>query len=387
MKRYITAALVAPTMLAFAGAAVADDGFDITGKGLEWESSGGEVELNLGGRLHLDSVSYDSDLFTDDQTEARRVRLELSGKVGDRIRFRIDREFTDGGGWRGAWVGFEPTGDTALRFGNMIAPFSQEDMQSSNATPLMERSLANALAPGYAVGFTGGISGRKWSLTGGVLEDGLSDDEGRSRERGRGAAARVTYAPLGGGKTVIHLGLSAEQREPDAGAPLRFQSGPEAAFMPAQLRTGAIAGVKTLNNLGLELAGRRGDLLVQAQYITTSLERSSAPDVTLSGWYVQGSWVSGGRQRDYDPGTGLFGAVDPRRSRQTYEFAARYSVLEFDDPALGRGIGRNLTIGANWYVNDNVRLMANYVRAETTDIPLVKDSAADILMARLQVSF
>lgn len=386
MNRLIAAALAAPSLLAMAGAAAADDGFDLGKKGLEWEAPGGAVALTLGGRLHVDSVHYDDGVFEDDQTEARRARLELSGKVGERIRFRIDREFTDGGGWRGAWIGFEPSRNTDVRFGNMIAPFSQEDLQSSNATPLMERSLANALAPGYAVGLTAGVSGRKWSVTGGVLDDGLSDDEGRSRERGKGVAVRATFAPLGGGKTVLHLGLSGEQREPDAGA-LRFQSGPEAAFMPPQLRTGAIAGVERLNNLGVEVAGRRGDVIVQAQYINTTLERAAAGDVTLSGWYVQGSWVSGGRQREYNPRTGLFSAVDARRSRKTVEVAARYSALDFDDPALGRGVARNLTVGANWYVSDNVRLMANYVRAETAELPLVQDAEADIFMLRFQLSF
>ena len=386
MNRLLAIALVAPSRLAIAGAAAADDGFDFGKKGLEWEAPGGAVALTLGGRLHVDSVHYDDGAFEDDQTEARRARLELSGKIGDRIRFRLDREFTDGGGWRGAWIGFEPSRNTELRFGNMIAPFSQEDLQSSNATPLMERSLANALAPGYAVGLTAGVSGPKWSLTGGVLEDGLSDDDGRSRERGKGAAVRATYAPLGGGKTVIHLGLSAEQREQDAGT-LRFQSGPEAAFLPPQLRSGPVAGVERLNNLGMELAGRRGDVVVQAQYISTTLERGVSPDVTLSGWYVQGSWVSGGRQREYNPRTGLFGAVDPRRSRKTVEVAARYSVLDFDDPVLGRGVARNFTLGANWYVSDNVRLMANYVRAETADLPLVQDTEADIFTVRFQMNF
>lgn len=387
MKKLIAAALAAPSMLVLADAAAAAEGFDLTKKGIEWESPGGLVDLTLGGRLHIDGVSYESSLASDDQVEARRARLELSGKVGDKVRFRLDREFTDGGGWRGAWISFEPTDNTELRFGNAIAPFSQEDLQSSNATPLMERSLANALAPGYAVGLTGGISGKKWSLTGGVLDDGLADDDGRSRKRGMGAAARVTYAPLGAGKTVVHIGLSAEQREPESGATLRFQSGPEAAFAPPQLRSGNIAGVETLSNLGLELAGRRGPVILQAQYITTNLERSAAPDVTLSGWYVQGSWVIGGRQREYNPQTGLFGAVDPRKSGKTFELAARYSVLEFDDAALGRGVARNVTVGANWYLNDNVRVMANYVRAETSDVPLVKDTQADIFMARFQVSF
>ena len=38
----------------------------------------------------------------------RRARIELSGRIGKIVRFRVDREFAHGGGWRNLWVGIEP---------------------------------------------------------------------------------------------------------------------------------------------------------------------------------------------------------------------------------------------------------------------------------------
>ncbi|NIA06650.1 MAG: porin, partial [Actinobacteria bacterium] len=45
----------------------------------------------------------------------------------------------------------------------------------------------------------------------------------------------------------------------------------------------------------------------------------------------------------------------------------------------------NVTIGLNWYLNPNVRLMWNYVRSMVDGSDT--DEAADIAMMRVQVDF
>jgi phosphate-selective porin OprO/OprP len=88
-------------------------------------------------------------------------------------------------------------------------------------------------------------------------------------------------------------------------------------------------------------------------------------------------------------GTGGFGA---------WELVARYDELDLWDNSAASEVGsvtdlrgtesENWTIGVNWYVNDNIRFMANYVDSD------IKDSAGNnntgdikLFILRGQVAF
>ena len=123
------------------GAAQAEEGFSAGANGLEFES--GAVRATLGGRVHLDAASVDDGGTNTDDEEVRRARLELAVRFGDNWRLRADREFTNGGAWRNLWLGYAGE-DFNIKAGNFIAPFSMEDVGSSNDTMFMERSLVQA---------------------------------------------------------------------------------------------------------------------------------------------------------------------------------------------------------------------------------------------------
>ena len=76
-----------------------------------------------------------------------------------------------------------------------------------------------------------------------------------------------------------------------------------------------------------------------------------------------------------------------RRKKGAVELAARYSRLDMDDSALDRGRAQTTTLGANWYLNQNVRLMIKDAHSTLKDRPLVDDMNGDLVAAKSQLKF
>lgn len=70
-----------------------------------------------------------------------------------------------------------------------------------------------------------------------------------------------------------------------------------------------------------------------------------------------------------------------------FELAARYSILNLKDGGITGGVERDWTVGVNWYPDRNIRLMANYIRANADGSRAVgrRDIDADIAEFRLQL--
>ncbi len=139
----------------------------------------GDIEFNLGGRLHLDASVFEHGLTDGSDADVRRARLEFSAKFGDVVTVRVDREFAQADGWRNLWLAVEPVEGLEIKGGNMIVPFSMEDMQSSNAMPLAERSLANSFSPGFGLGGSVKYADGDFNIVGGYFPDEIDDEVGQ----------------------------------------------------------------------------------------------------------------------------------------------------------------------------------------------------------------
>lgn len=373
------------TVIMQAAPAMAKDGVSTGTDGITLRT--GELELTLGGRLHLDALTYDDDAMSFTDADIRRARIELSGQFGSAIRFRVDREFAGNSGWRNLWASVRPTKSVEIKGGHFTVPFSMEDIQSSNSTQFVERSLATALAPGFGLGGGASISKSRWTASVGYFGDALANDEGQSKERGRGFAGRVTVLPISSKNQFLHLGLSAEQRKFNNGDVVQFQTTPGASLAPNLLQTGPIGAVDKMTNFGAELAYSRGPILVQGQYINARVNRDLAPTLNFNGWYAQASWLVTGRSYDYSKRSGVVSGPDIKRGKGAVELALRYSGLDLNDQQFSRGTARTTTLGANWYIRSNLRLMGNYIHATSKDVLNTADKKADLGVVRLQVNF
>lgn len=389
-RRWLALVLSSTCAVATAEAARAQEGIEADDSGLGLSLRNGDVKFELGGRLHLDSMAYEEDEFGSlERADVRRARLELSGRLYERVRVRLDREFSDDGEWNNVWISFEPTDDVLLRGGQFIAPFSMEDLQSSNVTQFIERALPQALAPGYLVGGELRASGRRWNLAGGWFGEPIDGEVDSRRTEGDGFAGRFTFTPLRDDDRLVHLGVGLEWRQLDNGSEFRLRARPEASLAPERfVDTGTLRDVERFTNLGLEAGWRSGPFLMQAQYMRLITEREGLePDASFEGWYVQGSWVVTGEQRRYSRSSGLFGAVKPDGRGGALELGARFSALDLDNKDIRGGLERNFTIGATLWMSAKMRFMAEYVHADADPDEDGDERDADLVQARLQIAF
>ena len=99
-----------------------------------------------------------------------------------------------------------------------------------------------------------------------------------------------------------------------------------------------------------------------------------------------------GESRSYKVKKGAFGKVKPRGKYGAVELAVRYSMLDLTDEPVTGGEESNLTIGVNWYINPNIRLMANYVRVDNDknaddDGNVAGGDDPQIFQLRMQIHF
>lgn len=70
------------------------------------------------------------------------------------------------------------------------------------------------------------------------------------------------------------------------------------------------------------------------------------------------------------------------------ELKARYSGIDLNDEDFDGGRLNDLTLGVNWYLNPNTRVMFDYVRADIENHPDFNDDGeADLFATRFQIDF
>ena len=67
------------------------------------------------------------------------------------------------------------------------------------------------------------------------------------------------------------------------------------------------------------------------------------------------------------------------------ELAARYSALDLADEDISGGRLQDTTVGVNWYLNPNMRIMLNYVHSEAD--ARGEDGSADLVGMRFNIFF
>ena len=373
-------------------------------RGLRIKSADGKTAFRVGGRLHLDSAFYQQDKRAlGNGAEIRRARIYVSGRLNKRWRYRAEYDFSGNRtAVKDAWAGVFLSNGIRIKAGQFLAPFSLETLTSSNNILLTERALPAVFSPGYKVGISVAKGGENWGASGSGYGESVASDNGAALDSGWGAATRATWRPLGSGRNLWHVGTSIEYRELDSNQTIRLRTTPETHVAQTRLLdTDDISSVKSIQNIGVETAVQYGPVFMQAEYIHSGLQRNASKssgknrDLNFSGAYLAGSWMLTGEQRAYSVRNGVFKGINPRSDTGAWELVLRYSVLDLSDRKIDGGEEQNWALGVNWYPNSNVRLMANYIRAEADPSTAeVKPNSlrgatekADILQFRWQIVF
>ncbi|RMH01253.1 MAG: hypothetical protein D6702_11905, partial [Planctomycetota bacterium] len=367
--------------------------------GFGFSSPDGSFQLRFKGKLDNDwtFLSADPDVANlvgpfQSGTEFRRARVGLSGRLHEWLKFKATFDFSDGvSGFRDVYL--EPrkvAGLDTMRFGHFKEPFGLENLTGSAAVTFLERGLPTALAPGRNMGamVRDRMFGSRGTWAVGLFR--ATDASGIGTDTTGGlefaATARATGLPWyeDHGRRLGHLGASFSLRNADNGQ-VRYREQPEADLAPKMVNTDWFAA-DSLALAMLEAAVVEERWSFQAEWGAARIQTPDRANPDFTALALQGSCFLTGEHRAYDREVGAFDEVAPAsafaggRGAGAWEVAARFSRLDLNDGPIAGGELRDLTLGVNWYLDENVRLQLNYVIAD-----LVTFGNARILEFRFHV--
>lgn len=378
--------------------------------GVRFETADKRYKFRIGGRIHYDVSFFDPDDDTrtavetgtnriEDGSQIRRARINFSGEVGERVDWMTAIDF--GGGstnFRDVYVGASDFFFGDIRAGQYREPYSLEQLTSSNNVTFIERSLMDSLVPGRNAGvmiFNQPLEERMtWSI--GAFRTGSDNGEVSRGDGEWSATARLTGLPFWGkeGRRYVHLGLAGSFRNPTDDA-VTISVRPEANLAPPYLQLTNLPA-DDFGLVGAEAAWVLGPFSLQGEYSLASVEAPSdaGSDADFSAWYAQASWFLTGESRPYRKAAGCFDAVKPENSAfakeggsGAWEVATRWSSIDLDDGSVDGGELGDWTVGLNWYLNPNTRLMANYILSDLSPAGDLSDGMTNTLLFRVQFAF
>jgi phosphate-selective porin OprO/OprP len=398
--------------------------------GLGIQSLDGANTLQLTGRLHADYRAYDSNATGDayqDRFEVRRARFGVRGQVFKDFKYEIVGDFggsassssiTDDAGISNRFTGLDVAYidyayDPKLQFrvGRFKMPFSLEQLTSSNNIDFMERSLAGQnegeIIPAKETGamvFGAPTSGVTYAL---ALSRGRKNVS--VTEDSPAVVSRLTanLAELRGDKSyVAHVGLGYSTAEVSAISDL-VSARTEARESDKYFTNAAASSINagsTRTRQGLELAGAYDAFKFQGEYFKIDYSSTGSgaglKERGIDAYYVQVLWNITGESHNYSNSSGTFGWVKPKSQFTTsggtgaWQAGIRYSKFdasEFSVAALTPTGADAITYGLTWIMNDNVRVMLNYVQTNFNGGKVGSATAArsneNAVMARAAFSF
>jgi len=280
-----------------------------------------------------------------------------------------------------AYLAYQFNNGPEIKVGNFKEGFSMESTTTSRYLTFMERPMVvNAFAPSRHIGLATNYHKNWFLFIGGVHFQAVDDleerifskdnnkdygvDEGVSFT-GRLVAMPLFYDDMDKG---LHFGVSGSYRTPktDAEVPgtLRYDTRSLSSINRKKYIDTDLMGEVDFSTLtGFEVAGYHKNMRLQGEYIMTSVHKNKdLPTENFDGFYVFGSYLIFGGKYNYNTAEGEFTQVSRGRQWGELELALRYDYLNMNsgfDKVMG-GAGEGITLGLNYYANNNVKIMLNY---------------------------
>jgi phosphate-selective porin OprO/OprP len=383
-------------------AASSDVKISLNKKGFRISSADDAFKLKIGGRIHIQSgyhVGAD-DLPHTEGTEFRRARIHFKGVLFNDFKYVSEFDFADNKVTiKDLNVSYRGLDWLQITVGNQKQNMSMELQESSNDIMFIERSAVNSLTEktfNRAIGLNFKSAGKDWSAQLGIYGDGASENK-EPGDEGWGISSRVSYTPINTKTHVLHTGASVGYRGMDSG---EVKLGYETTHMSNLYLTKAgVTDVSDMTMAIAELGYMYGPFSVQSEYAHMWLARNADTGVNFDAWYIQAGWTLTGESRSYKGSDGEFKRLKPSEEFGfgegsgwgAVELAIRYDESDLNSGDIIGGAEKAFTLGANWYLNENIRLMADYRTAFNVS-PTEKLVGQDVtgvhaFTARVQLTF
>ncbi len=381
--------------------------------GLKVKSNDGDFSMKIGGRMHADWSNHKNDTLKGgkeavDGTEIRRARLSLSGTAYHDFDYVIETDFAGNNtSLKDVNLMYHGIGPYEFTVGNQKQNMSMELEESSNDIMFIERSLVSALyLPAFdrAIGANLKASGDNWIVVGGVFGDSIANGVA-NKDEGHGWSVRGSFAPIMEENKLIHLGANYGYRKTNEGD--TTLNGGSTAFgyrttNLSQLRLvdAEIKGFDSMSLGLLEFAGMYGPASIQSEFAKGRVDRESKSNLDFTSYFAQVAYSLTGESRTYKGSDGEFKRLKPKNNFDfkkgtwgAWEIAARYDYVDLNDKDIKGGEQKRATLALNWYLDEDVRLMADYSRAFSLKDPVVTKADGsdpddiDVFSVRAQWAF
>ena len=364
-----------------------------------------------------------------DGANFRRARFGIDGKLFKDFDYALIYEFggsgaEDAGHIQEAWVQYTGWKPWRLKVGAFEPNIGLQAAVSTSQMILLERPAPAEVARNVAAGdsrsaiqLTGnGVWGEgdsgiatRWFASGALTGNTVSTVNStggfatQSLDEQTGIIGRFALAPFDSTNWQAHFAVNAQyvSQPNDAGVavtpryPIQLRDRPELRVDGTRLvDTGGI-DARHASVLGGEFGVSAHQFMLESEYFEYRIDRRLTTAATpagprFHGWYVQGAWVLTGENRPYNPAEARFDApkitynFNPAAGTWgAFELAARYDDLDlnFHDCGAGHAVPafpaacfdavrggeqKISTLGLNWYLNPDIRIMVDYLHVDVS---------------------
>ncbi len=377
--------------------------------GFKLESVDKKFKLKFGGRVMVDHAFFSQDadldqlfgvLATTSATEIRRARIFFAGTVYSNVAFKLDLGFEGGAvALKDMYIGIKDIPVIGnLRIGHVKEPFRLEMLTSSKYITFSERSFNSDFSPIRNSGilmFNDFLNKRVSAQAGLFRNVNVRTANDVIANDGYTFTGRVTGLAINdeSKKQLLHIGLGYSFRKPSTNE-YKVSSKPEVHLSTQKyINTGTIEDVTHVKLVNFEMAFVRGPLFLQAEYITSNVNRGNTNTIdrySFYGYFGQVSYFLTGEHKKYKSSYSGFDRVRPtsnfggteNKGLGAWEIAIRYSNSNLNSGDVLGGNQTDITLGLNWYLNPATKVSFNKVWANIED-----KGNANAFQMRFQVDF
>lgn len=387
----------------------------VNDKGASFKSASGDYEIRLRGLFQGDGRFFlgDDALPQNDTFLLRTARPTIEGSLGKLVGFRLTPEFAgDSASIVDAYADLRFDPAYTLRVGKFTSPVGLERLQSSSSLSAVERALPSELAPNRDIGvqLQGEIADGRFTYALGVFNgtvdgrDAITSNPDNEFEY----AGRVFFEPFRNDASAwsgLGFGVGAsvgDKRGSGNNFLPRYRTPAQVQFFAYRSAVAADGEQLRFSPQAYYYLGRFG---VLGEYISSRQQvvllsganAGTRADLENTAWQATAQWVLTGEDASYR------GVVKPSRPFRpgaegwgAFELTGRYGVLDVDDQAFplfaDAGVSarqaRNWTLGLNWYLNSNLKLVLNYLDTTFKGGASAADREDErAIFSRLQVAF
>ena len=350
-------------------------------------------ELEMTGRINIDTDYFDG-LFREGSNNSimkgqlRRARFAINADMFNEWSAKLQLAINENKKSlivKDFYLVYEGWNFADVKMGKFKEPFGLERITSSKNTVFIERSLmSNVFSFGRNTGINFNRNADWYTWNVGLYQ--VSKSPRLRQDGGLAITQRFTLSPLKIGNGFSHLGLAYSKRELDgAGYELKSNGG---VFSGFNMLNTPILESDSLTQWGSEVAFGKDKWSIQAEYQAqevTGIENSL--NIEYRSYYTHVSYFISNDKRRYK--NGRFVSVRPSSSSGALELTARYSVIENQSNWQFDELDKlsNKTIGINYYLNRDFKLMLNILELKSSLSEAISDQlSGQALSLRIQVN-